>query len=96
MEKKEQVNLGATGELPDGKIAPDDEGELRFAMGVTEGGEVFMDFGKPVKWVAFPPEQAMELGRMLTLNANRASGMLKLQQSRKIVLPGEKSGAQGA
>jgi hypothetical protein len=74
---EEEQKLGATGEFPDGKMNEQDEGELAFAMGVTQGGEVFMDFGTQVHWVAFPPEQALDIANMLRLNARKA---LKVQE----------------
>lgn len=52
--------LGATGGFPDGKLTPTDEGELRFAVCVKDGRVVF-EFGKPVAWIGFTPEQAREI-----------------------------------
>lgn len=49
--------LGATGKFPDGKMDPTDEGELQFAVCVKDGKVIF-EFGKPVAWVGFTPEQA--------------------------------------
>lgn len=72
MMSDEEQKLGATGEFPDGKLGPGDEGELSFAMGVTQTGDVFMDYGKDIRWVAFQPEQALDLANMLRLNARKA------------------------
>jgi hypothetical protein len=42
---------GATGEFPRGKVRADDEGGLR-ATAVVRDGSLFIDFGKPVAWLA--------------------------------------------
>lgn len=57
--------LGATGQFPDGRISGDDEGELRCAVGIGSG-RVFIDFGKPVTWVALPADHAKEIADALT------------------------------
>ena len=57
--------LGATGELPWGKIQPGDEGELRFAVSHDPvNGTVKLEFGTPVAWLAMPPETAKPTGRL--------------------------------
>lgn len=59
---------GPTGDYPDGKLGPDDEGELM--MGITNDGRlVHVDFGKPVKWFAVPPDHALALAAMLVKHA---------------------------
>jgi hypothetical protein len=73
--------LGPTGEFPDGKLREDDEGELAFAVGVVRTGDVFMDFGKPIRWLAFPPEQAQDVAKMLKLNAEKALKVQELMQA---------------
>lgn len=57
-------NLGATGEFPSGKLSPSDEGEFRYRVGST-AGKVLLDFGKPITWVGFDPEQADQLWRSI-------------------------------
>jgi hypothetical protein len=52
--------LGATGRFPQGKLNEYDEGELRLAMGVTNG-KLVMNFGKPVSWVALTKEEVKGL-----------------------------------
>jgi len=44
--------IGATGEHPQGKLTPHDEGGIQFAIGVKDG-KVVLDFGQPVVWVGF-------------------------------------------
>lgn len=63
-------DLGATGKFPEGKINERDEGEIAFAVGV-EDGKIVLNFGKPVAWIGFPPDQAMELARMIRNKAKR-------------------------
>ncbi len=65
--------LGATGEFPDGKISDDDEGELRLAVtGDQRTGNVIIDFGKPVVWMALPAEQAVGLAEVIAKQAEKA------------------------
>ena len=62
--------LGATGKFPDGKLAPGDEGEVQFAVGHDpDTGYVFIDFGKPVQWLSFPPDVAVNFAAMLLKHA---------------------------
>lgn len=67
----EVKELGATGEFPDGKINENDEGELKMAVG-HKGELVFIDFGKPVKWIGMNPSEALQLAKMITEHAERA------------------------
>ena len=47
---------------PEGRVSPDDDGELQFRMGHdVRTGKIVMDWGKPVKWLAFGPDDAMKL-----------------------------------
>jgi hypothetical protein len=51
--------LGATGDFPHGKMAPDDEGELVVAISI-DGDTVRVDFGpKPVAWIAYDADGAI-------------------------------------
>jgi hypothetical protein len=60
--------LGATGELPHGKLNASDEGELRFAIG-EEHDNVMVRFGKPISWLAMPPDQAVAMAQLLIAKA---------------------------
>ena len=56
--------FGATGRFPDGKIHPDDEGEL--TMGITlREGNVILAFGKEVAWLGMGADLAETLGQKL-------------------------------
>lgn len=58
--------LGKTGEFPDGMIRQDDEGSIAVAISDADSqGNIYIDFGTPVVWVAMPREQARALGRKL-------------------------------
>ena len=62
------IKLGATGKFPQGKLNPDDEGEL--TVGVADDGKlVHVNFGKPVAWFALPPDIALALASSLTAHA---------------------------
>ena len=62
------MKLGATGRFPHGRYQPDDEGELRFVVGSTPG-KVRIDFGKPIEWLAMPPDKAREFAQALMRHA---------------------------
>lgn len=64
----DRPSLGPTGAFPQGRLNPEDEGEIR--MGVTvHDGKVVMDFGKPTAWIGMDPRQARELGETLIRRA---------------------------
>lgn len=69
--KRRLENLGATGEHPQGKLAPHDEGGLRYAVGVMDG-KVVLDFGKSVRSLGMDPDQAEQLAKTLRKKAKRA------------------------
>lgn len=56
--------LGATGKFPDGKINKYDEGELRIGIAIKDSN-VIIEFGKPVKWIGLPGDEAIALGKLL-------------------------------
>jgi len=65
--------LGATGEFPDGKVDPTDEGELRFMVSATDDGLVRLEFGKPVAWLGLRPQDAAGLASALMHHARLAA-----------------------
>jgi hypothetical protein len=65
--------LGATQQFPQGKLTPEDEGEIR--VGVTVyNGKVVIDFGKPTSWMGMDAEQARSLGHLLIHRARELTG----------------------
>jgi hypothetical protein len=56
--------FGATGKFPQGKLDPNDEGELSFGIG-NDGKLVHVNFGKPVIWFALTPDDAIRIGNGL-------------------------------
>lgn len=66
-------SIGATGQFPDGKMHKSDEGELSFAVSMR-AGKIVVEFGKPVAWIGFLPDQAQELGMLLIKRAAQARG----------------------
>ena len=57
------------GQFPMGKLAPEDEGELRLSVGHANG-KVIMDFGKPTGWIGFTAAQAREIASFLSAHAD--------------------------
>lgn len=67
----DQSRVGATGDFPDGKLSKDDEGGLRLKVGVVDS-RVVIDFGKPVTWIGFRPNEAYEFAKLIRKHAKRA------------------------
>jgi len=68
----DEKKLGATKQYPEGKLNPDDEGELRFAVTTDlSNGVVVMQFGKPVKWLAVGKAQAIVIGKSIIEHAEK-------------------------
>lgn len=55
---------GALGQHSQGKLTPQDEGDVQFRVG-SENGKVVLDFGTPVHWVGMDPQQAADLASSL-------------------------------
>lgn len=66
--RETMAGLGPTGRFPEGKLTPDDEGEFAYRVG-HHHGKVVIDFGTPVAWVGFAPEEARALALFLTTHA---------------------------
>jgi len=65
------LGIGPTGKFPQGRLTDNDEGELRVAIGQKDG-KVVIDFGKPVAWIGFDPEQAEQIAETLRQHAVEA------------------------
>jgi hypothetical protein len=64
------------GEFPNGRLNGNDAGAIALGIGV-EKDAVVLRFAKPVEWIGFTPEQAVELAQSLiqrAREANRSSG----------------------
>lgn len=58
------------GEFPDGKLNENDAGALAVEIG-TEGNSVVIRFPKPVAWIGFTGDQAIEIAQTLIKHARR-------------------------
>lgn len=66
----DQVSGRAKRTWSDGRFGATDDGDLAFAIGPhTEHELVVIDFGKPVTFVAMPPQQAIEMAQALIKHA---------------------------
>jgi hypothetical protein len=65
---RSELKPGPTGEFSQGKLNVDDEGDLVVALS-SENGNVRIDFGKRVAWVAFPPDMAIEFASTIIMRA---------------------------
>ncbi len=63
------MKFGATGKFPHGKLGDDDEGALKMAISGRDGN-VTINFGKPVAWLAMPPDQAITFASLIVAKAN--------------------------
>ena len=70
-----EMGLGATNSFPMGKLNKNDRGELKLAIG-EENGKIVLNFGKPVAWIGFSPEQAMEIALSLMEHSNNCKQTL--------------------
>jgi hypothetical protein len=61
---------GPTGDFPQGKLNADDEGALNIAIS-QEKGVVRIDFGKPIEWLAMPPDLAFDFASTILVHARR-------------------------
>jgi hypothetical protein len=59
------------GEYPNGRLNADDAGAVAVSIS-NEGGVVRMEFPKPVAWIGFTGEQAMEIAQTLIKHARKA------------------------
>lgn len=71
------TKLGATGEYPQGSLGAHDQGELALALASDARGNLIIDFGKEVKWIAMSSEQAIEFGKLIL----RKAGAKKIRVS---------------
>ncbi|HEY1980714.1 MAG TPA: hypothetical protein VGH13_11555 [Xanthobacteraceae bacterium] len=70
--------FGATGTYPQGVLNDGDEGALKMGIAFDkQDGLVHLEFGKPVAWIAFPPEVAINFARSLL----KAAGARKVEIS---------------
>jgi len=58
-------------QYPDGKLLPNDDGQVSIAMGVQDG-RVAVAFPHPVTWFAMPPAGAREFANQLLGKADLA------------------------
>lgn len=73
--------LGETGRFPRGKLTESDEGEARIGI-ANDGKVVIVDFGKPMKWIAFPAAQARDLGETLIRHAEQIEAKLAVERKK--------------
>lgn len=59
------------GEFPEGKLNKEDEGALAMMIG-EEQGKVVIKFPKPIAWIGFTPEQAVQIAQSLIQQARKA------------------------
>lgn len=55
--------FGATGQYPEGMIGPTDKGALRIGIAHDSKGNVIINFGDEVSWIAMPAAQAIDFAR---------------------------------
>jgi hypothetical protein len=61
--------LGATGHFPQGALGPDDEGALQIGIAHDSKGNVVLNFGEQVSWVAMPPAAAINFAKVILRHA---------------------------
>lgn len=58
------LGLGPTKKFPEGKLNDKDEGEIKIAIGISNG-KVVINFGSPVAWIGFSAQQARQIAESL-------------------------------
>lgn len=72
-----ETPLGPTGGFPLGKFHDDDEGELRFGIGIIEDA-VILHFGKKVEWIGLDREVAIRTAATIEEQALKLPGQLTI------------------
>lgn len=62
--------IGPTGDFPRGQLNEADEGGLGIGVGIMDKTLV-ISFGKPVRWIGMPKEQAYALAKMIRKAADK-------------------------
>lgn len=62
--EKDETKPGATGNFPDGKLDPMDEGEIRLRMAVMDG-RLIIEFGKPIASIGLTRDEAISIGQAI-------------------------------
>lgn len=63
------MKLGPTGKFPRGSLGPHDEGALNMGVAKDSHGNVHVNFGKPIEWLALPPADAINFARLILRHA---------------------------
>lgn len=61
--------LGPTGDYPHGRLNADDKGGVRMGVAHDDEGNVHINFGTEVKWVAMPPDTAIDFAKTILRHA---------------------------
>lgn len=69
----DEMQKEMAGQFPHGKITPQDEGAVALQIG-SENGRVVLQFPKPVKWIGFTREQALQIANSLIKHAASLPG----------------------
>lgn len=56
---------GPLGTFSDGKMSPDDGGDVNIGVGTSDDGKILLYFGVPTLWIGFTPERALEFASKL-------------------------------
>lgn len=66
------------GEFPDGKLNPDDAGQLPFLIGV-ENERVVIQYPKLIAWLGMTPDEAIGMAELLVKHARKCGSKKPLQ-----------------
>ena len=68
-----RTKLGPTRDFPRGKLNSEDEGGLMMKIS-EENSAVRLDFGKPIAWIALPPDEALTFAATIVKHAMAIKG----------------------
>jgi hypothetical protein len=66
---KKSDKIGPTGEFPHGSLGKHDDGALNVGVAHDSKGNVVLNFGTEVSWIALPPENAINFARLILRHA---------------------------
>jgi len=66
-------SFGPTGEFPQGKSSPDDEGEIVMGMAI-QGGIIILHFGARISWIGLDAITARSIAAGLLAKADELEG----------------------
>ena len=69
-------DLVENAELPVQGLVQANEAQARLAVGISRDGQVVLEFGRAIRFVKLPVQQALQISKAIHAQAVKASGMI--------------------